>query len=182
MSQMAAFVGAAVGATLRSARSAAICGRSLSVSAPAAMRATAPVRVREASRNLGVLAILWSHALRLLFGRLPQRGAVCAVCSVLWELAVCFAGRLLGPSARLLLMRRQPRKYLLYAHPPGANVLCVCICGCHALFLCCLQMMEAMDDEARVTEDAKLFVGNLSWSTTDEVRWSCHCLGHLCVC
>lgn len=46
MSQMAAFVGAAVGATLRSARSAAISGRSLSVSAPAATRVTAPVRVR----------------------------------------------------------------------------------------------------------------------------------------
>lgn len=34
-------------------------------------------------------------------------------------------------------------------------------------------MMEAMnEDEARVTEDAKLFVGNLSWSTTDEVSSS----------
>lgn len=91
MSQMAAFVGAAVGATLRSARSAAICGRSLSVSAPAATRATAPVRVRDASRNLGVLTLLWSLALRLLFGRLPRRGAGCAVCCVQWELAVCFA-------------------------------------------------------------------------------------------
>ncbi|GAB0493727.1 hypothetical protein MMPV_005012 [Pyropia vietnamensis] len=71
---MAAFVGAAVGVTFRDARTAAICGRSLSSSARSATRATAPIR-----------------------------------------------------------------------------------------------MMEAMnDDEPRVTEDAKLFVGNLSWSTTDE--------------
>lgn len=49
---------------------------------------------------------------------------------------------------------------------------------CHSIYwvapvLCCLQMMEASNqDEDRVTEDAKLFVGNLSWSTTDEVSGS----------
>jgi len=49
MSQMAAFVGAAVGATLRTARTAAINGRRLSISSPASTRVTAPVRVRESS-------------------------------------------------------------------------------------------------------------------------------------
>lgn len=80
MSHMAAFVGAAVGATLRSARTAAICGRTLSMSAPAATRATAPVRVREASYIIGVLALFGPLALRPLFGRLPVLDAGCAVC------------------------------------------------------------------------------------------------------
>jgi len=49
MSQMAAFVGAALGVTLRTARTAAISGRRLSISSPAFTRVTAPVRVRDSS-------------------------------------------------------------------------------------------------------------------------------------
>lgn len=80
MSQMAAFVGAAVGATLRTARTAAICGRSLSVSAPAAARATAPVRVRVVSLSLGLFALLLLLALCSFFEHALRREAGCAMC------------------------------------------------------------------------------------------------------
>lgn len=65
--------------------------------------------------------------------------------------------------------------------PRLLTILYLLVCCVCTPFLRCSQMMEAMDDEARVTEDAKLFVGNLSWSTTDEVCLSCDWLGHLCV-